>query len=261
MHEQNQSLIEKIKERALSLSISEIGFCSHNGKTAICCLFPYYKGGEESRISLYARSIDYHKVARDKLESLMEPFDNTAEIFVDIGPEDNSSVALKCSLGVMGKNGLIINEELGSWFFIGYALTDVISLPSEDVLQNDLDLKKCLSCNLCIDSCPGNALSDGFDASRCASYISQKKGALTPDEEAILKKSGYIFGCDICQLLCPMNKGKGKIIDEFEKSRILSLDEKELSSMSNRQFLEKYGSYAFSWRGKNVLIRNLKLFE
>ncbi len=261
MYEQNQSLIEKIKERALSLSISEIGFCSHNGKTAICCLFPYYKGGEESRISLYARSIDYHKVARDKLESLMEPFDNNAKIFVDIGPEDNATVALKCNLGVRGKNGLIINKELGSWFFIGYALTDAVSFSSKDSLSEDSSLKKCLSCNLCISSCPGNALSDNFNASRCASFISQKKGTLTPDEEAILKKSGYIFGCDICQLSCPMNKGKGKILDEFKKDRILSFEEEELSSMSNKEFFKKYGSYAFSWRGKNVLLRNLKLFE
>ena len=247
----------EIIKKAEELSIKHIGFCRHGGKSAVCCLFPYFKEGEKSRISVYARSEDYHLILREKLKELMADFDKNALIFADTGPVgEDILIAQKCGLGVRGRNTLLINEEIGSWFFIGYALTDLDLAPSRPKEGS------CLACGLCEKSCPGGALQGGrIDLNRCASYLTQKKGALTPGEEEIIKKSGFIFGCDICQSVCPMNKGKGECMEEFLVNRILSLDESELTKMSGREFLRQYNKRAFSWRGKAPLLRNMKLFD
>lgn len=246
---------EEIIKRAHALGISEIGFCRHRGKAAVCCLFPYYVEGEVSRISVYARGRDYHKVVREKLAALMSPFDPDSEIFSDIGPNEDIYIAQKCGLGVKGRNGLLINKNLGSWFFIGYALTSLSAEPDEP------SFSRCVDCGKCMNACPGGAIGEKFVPEKCASYLTQKKGCLSPGEEAIVKKSGFVFGCDICQSVCPMNRGKGSVLPEFCENRILGLDLSELSSISNREFMRRYGSYAFSWRGKAPLIRNLGLFK
>lgn len=248
-------LKKSIIEKAVSMGIEEIGFCHHKGKTCVCCLFPYYFEDEEKgNISIYARGKDYHIVAKEILEKIISPYTDDFEILVDIGPADNIHVAKKSGLGIIGKNGLLINGRLGSYFFIGYAL---INVP----LESDAPLtSSCLSCNLCITSCPGGALSENsFLAEKCASHISQKKGELNEEEIRILKKSNLIFGCDICQRVCPMNKGKGACLDELKKDRICTLRKEDLSGLSNREFNEKYRDRAFSWRGKNVLLRNLEI--
>lgn len=247
----------EIIKKAETLSIKHIGFCRHNGKSAVCCLFPYYIDGENSRISVYARPKDYHIIVREKLKTLMADFDENALVFADTGPVgEDILIAQKCGLGVRGRNTLLINEEAGSWFFIGYALTDLDLTPSVPKEGS------CLNCGLCEKNCPGGALSGGkIDISRCASHLTQKKGTLTSYEEDIIKRSGFIFGCDICQSACPMNKGKGECIDEFKADRILSLDEEKLSSMSGRKFMREYKDRAFSWRGKAPLLRNMKLFD
>ncbi len=245
---------DEIIKKARSLSISEIGFCRHREKTAVCCLFPYYVPGEVSRISVYARGRDYHKVVREKMALLMADFDPEAGIFSDIGPPEDIPIAQKCGLGVKGKNGLLINKNLGSWFFIGYALTSL------DIEPDAPSFSGCINCGKCARACPGGAIGEKFVPEKCASFLTQKKGELSPEEEAIVKKSGFIFGCDICQSVCPMNAGKGESLSEFAGDRILCLDEEELSSISNREFMRRYSSYAFSWRGKAPLLRNIKLF-
>ena len=245
---------DELIKKARSFGISETGFCSHQGKTAVCCLFPYYVKGEVSRISVYARGRDYHKVVREKMALLLADFDPGAEIFSDIGPHEDILIAQKCGLGVKGMNGLLINKNLGSWFFIGYALTSLDIEPSEP------SFSECIGCGKCARACPGGAIGEKFVPERCASFLTQKKGELSPDEEAIIKRSGFIFGCDICQTVCPMNAGKGTCLPEFSENRILSLDENELSAISNREFMRRYSQYAFSWRGRAPLLRNIKLF-
>lgn len=246
----------EIIKKAHSLGISEIGFCRHNEESAVCCLFPYFVDGEKSRISMYARGKDYHKVILEKLRLLMADFDPSARLFSDIGPPDDILIAQKCGLGVKGKNSLLINKSLGSWFFIGYALTSLSLSPNEPSFSS------CAECGKCIAACPGGALtSDGFTKERCASFLTQKKGELTPSEEEIIKKSGYIFGCDICQTVCPMNLGRGTCMAEFAENRITKLSLPKLCEMTNREFSAEYGDRAFSWRTKAPLIRNMKLYE
>ena len=250
-----KNIKEEIRLAAKELGIEQVGFCIHEKKTAVCCLFPYYvSDSKNANISMYARGVDYHVLAKEKLSTLLSPFTENFEIRVDIGPTDNVEVALKSGLGVIGKNRLLINETLGSYFFIGYALTDLEIEPDSPLTGT------CLSCNRCILSCPGGALSfDGFELSKCASHISQKKGDLSEDEIKILKKSKLIWGCDICQEVCPMNKVPLSAMEEFKKDRIFRLEKDDLEHLSNREFSEKYKDRAFAWRGKSPLLRNIEL--
>lgn len=243
-----------------SLGIEKCGVASYNGKSAIVCLFPYYIGDREGNLSLYARSFDYHSVIKEKLSPVCDFIrtlvpETECEIFADIGPEVDRRLAYEAGLGFYGKNKMLINDALGSYFFIGYILCD-LDLAPDTPLQ-----KTCMGCNLCIESCPGRALDEEFDLSKCASNISQKKGDLTESEIAILKKSGLVFGCDMCQRVCPHNNIAPQPMAEFTEDLIDSLSIEDLEKLSNREFMRKYKNRAFSWRGKEVLRRNLKIIK
>lgn len=246
---------DKIIKKAKELGLTEVGFCFHKNRSAIAVLFPY-RTDTAGNLSIYTRGFDYHIIVKKMLTELISPFTDNFEIFVDIGPSDNIAVAKKCGLGIVGKNNLLINENLGSFFFIGYVLCDLDITPSVEKEGT------CFSCNACIKACPGGALTEnGFIIENCASHISQKKGDLTDSEINILKKSGLIFGCDICQSVCPMNKNKATALPQFCDSIIESLTESDLDSLSERSFKEKYGDRAFSWRGKKVLLRNIEILK
>lgn len=241
-----------------SLGIEKCGVASYEGKSAIVCLFPYYCGENEGNLSLYARGFDYHSVIKKRLSpvcdyiKLLSP-DTGCEIFADIGPEIDRILAYKAGLGFYGKNKMLINDDYGSYFFIGYILCSLKLEPG-----SPLD-KTCIGCNLCIENCPGQALGENFDLNKCASHISQKKGDLTESEIAILRKSGLVFGCDICQRVCPHNKITPKPMQEFSEDLIDSISLGDIEHLSNREFLNKYKNRAFSWRGKSVLVRNIKI--
>lgn len=243
-----------------SLGIEKCGIARYGGKSAIVCLFPYFCGDGEGNLSLYARSLDYHLVIKEKLSPVCDFICTLApeaecQIFADIGPEVDRRLAYEAGLGFYGKNKMLINDDYGSYFFIGYILCD-LDLTPDTPLQ-----KACIGCNRCIESCPGGALGESFDINKCASHISQKKGDLTESEIAILKKSGLVFGCDTCQRVCPHNNITPKPMEEFTKDLIDNINLSDLESLSNREFMKKYKNRAFSWRGKGVLERNINLIE
>lgn len=251
---------EKIRRRAKELGMEKCGFTDYDGKTAIVCLFPYFTGESAGNLSLYARSRDYHIVIKEKLRVLssfiktLSP-DASFDIFADIGPLVDRKLAYRAGLGFYGKNSMLINPDFGSYFFIGYILTDIL-------LESDSPLgTNCLSCNKCILACPGGALKEKFDISKCASHISQKKGALTKEEENILKKSKSVFGCDICQRVCPHNNISKTAMKEFSEDLIFSVTLEDIEALSNRAFMRKYKDRAFSWRGREVLVRNLHILD
>ena len=250
----------KILDYIHSLGIEKCGVANYGGKSAIVCLFPYYVGDSKGNLSLYARSLDYHKVIKEVLAPACDYIkalcpDAECEVFADIGPEIDRHLAYNAGLGFYGKNGMLINDDLGSWFFIGYILCD-LDLEADNPLDTT-----CIGCNKCIESCPGGALGESFCLDRCASHISQKKGDLTDGEIAILKKSGLIFGCDMCQKVCPHNNIVPKPMKEFTEDIIDSLYLEDIENLSNREFMKKYGDRAFSWRGKGVLLRNIEILE
>ncbi|NLW39699.1 MAG: tRNA epoxyqueuosine(34) reductase QueG [Tissierellia bacterium] len=201
--------------------------------------------------------LDYHWVLRDRMEKLIEEIkklkDFNYRYFVDTGPLMDREVANRAGIGYYGKNCSIINDEYGSFIFLGYMLTDL-----ELDIGDKRPASKCGDCTLCIDACPTKALEGPYrvNPKKCISYLTQSKDSI-PYE--LREKMGVkIYGCDTCQRVCPKNKGVKKsdhqeFIPKLTKGY---MDIEELFFISNRQFKDKYGRMAGSWRGKNILKRN-----
>jgi epoxyqueuosine reductase len=163
-------------------------------------------GAPRGWIARYAWGRDYHEIMRSKLEKLRAAINEFApeaetRVYVDTGPVSERAFARFSGLGWMGKNTCLINEEKGSWFFLGVILTSLAlnpDLPAPD---------RCGSCRACLDACPTGALVEPYimDASRCISYLTiELKGAIPQDLRAGM--GANVFGCDICQDVCPWNR-------------------------------------------------------
>jgi Uncharacterized Fe-S protein len=163
-------------------------------------------------ISRYAWGDDYHEVLRKKLEHLLEelrqkcpePFD--ARVYADTGPMNERVLAKYAGLGWLGKNTLLLNERLGSFFFLGTILTSLGLQPSLGSAESP-PVDRCGSCRKCIDACPTTALVEPYvmDARRCISYLTIELRSAIP--EGLREAMGrHIFGCDICQDVCPWNR-------------------------------------------------------
>jgi epoxyqueuosine reductase len=214
---------------------------------------------EEVYFSSSSWGTDYHIVLTEKLEKLaqyiklLEP-NLEYKIAVDKSPLDDRFLAYKAGLGFYGKNNLLINQEYGSYIFLGSLLIN-IDLPKDKPVT-----KSCLDCNLCKEACPTGAITDDgvLNSNLCLSYITQKKGELTLEEESLFTKS--IYGCDICQRVCPHNK---KIDShhhvEFEPSDLEFINVKEYKKLSNKKFKDKYGKLSGAWRGKKIIERNIDI--
>lgn len=238
-----------------------------DAKSIIVAAFPYYAGEiKDSNLSCYCRGYDYHIVIRgimenicSKIEEKVQTIENiNTKIFVDNGPLVDRYLAYISGIGFFGLNGSIITEKYGSYVFIGYIVTNL------DIEKDSPMEKTCLKCKKCIKNCPGNALLDGYNmnAKKCLSYITQKKGELTEKEKNIMKKNKYIFGCDVCQNICPHNeKIEYTNIEEFKNNLIKKLEIEEINQLSNKEFKRKYFDRAFSWRGKGIIKRNLEIME
>jgi epoxyqueuosine reductase len=156
-------------------------------------------------ISRYAWGKDYHNVMRNKLEQLRMAVEKLklnveTRVYVDTGPVVERAFARLSGIGWMGKNTCLINEQKGSWFFLGVILTNLeleLDLPAPD---------RCGSCTRCLEACPTGALVEPYvmDASRCISYFNiELKGAIPGEFRTAIGRN--VFGCDICQDVCPWN--------------------------------------------------------
>lgn len=233
-----------------------------NVKSIIVCAFPYYIGNfNESNLSKYCYGEDYHIVVKDMLQQicnhLSDNIDNfDYKIFADNGPLVDRYLAYLSGIGYFGINNNIITDEYGSYVFIGYILTNY-------EFQSDTPLEKtCIKCGKCVKYCPGNALEGNYqmDPKKCVSYITQKKEELTDEEKEKMRKNKTIFGCDVCQNVCPHNQDvEISNIEEFTTNLITSLSEEEINSISNKEFKRRYNDRAFSWRGRNIIKRNMDI--
>lgn len=233
-------------------------------KCILSFLFPYYvnDGESEKNIALYARPVDYHRMIRSLLSALIKqispafPHDHF-RIIADTSPLVDRWIAYSAGLGFYGKNHCLIHPVWGSFFTIGSILT-TLALPADKPLA-----LSCGNCSLCLKHCPGSVLGTSpFCPRFCKSYLTQKKEALTEKEKTILQKTPLIFGCDACQECCPYNQNiPDSPFEEVKKNRIPCLSREDLENCSNRGFLKKYKNYAFSWRGKKILQRNLLIIS
>ena len=233
-----------------------------NAKSIIVCAFPYYVDEvEESNLSKYCYGEDYHIVAKKYLQKIcdfLEEEINNFEykFFVDNGPLVDRYLAYQSGIGYFGINNNIITDEYGSYIFIGYIVNNY------EFYVDDPLPKTCIKCNKCVKYCPGNAILGNFELNprRCLSYITQKKDDLSEEEMNLIKENKMVFGCDICQEVCPHNKGISITnIEEFKTNLITKLDYNEINDISNKEFKRRYGNRAFSWRGKKIIQRNIEI--
>ena len=179
-------------------------------KSVISLLFNYYPSKEINnnsfKISKYAYGNDYHFIIKDKLKTLLSSMRNEigeidGRVFVDSAPIMEKAWAKKSGLGWIGKNTNLISKKTGSFFFIAEIIVDLELEYDNEVTDH------CGSCTACLDACPTDALYEPYkiDASKCISYFTIEIKDQFPND---LKKdfNDWIFGCDICQDVCPWNK-------------------------------------------------------
>jgi epoxyqueuosine reductase len=177
--------------------------------TLLMNYFPSQQPSQSSpKVSRYAYGKDYHEVIREKLNVLI--FEMRAMIgdlngrgFVDSAPVLERSWAQRSGLGWVGKNGNLINKQSGSYFFIATLIVDV-DLIYDDPFAKDF----CGTCRKCIDACPTEAIRENkvIDGSKCISYFTIELKDLLIPQEMKGKFQDWIFGCDICQEVCPWNR-------------------------------------------------------
>lgn len=225
-------------------------------KTVIVCLFPYFVGEYPTRnMSRYAIINDYHKVCGDILSSL------TAQLkaafpseefmpFIDNSPIREVRAAEAAALGAVGRHGMLIHEIYGSRVFIGTVVTSLELAPIPRAKKN------CFTCNKCVDACPTGAISTDKPLNRalCRSAITQKKSTLTDWEQKQIRAGGFVWGCDVCADVCPMNKS-------IEKTPIKAFYEDITPVLIKENLANIIGKKPYNWRGEKVLLRNISLLE
>jgi epoxyqueuosine reductase len=212
-----------------------------------------FKGKGHGLISRYSYGTDYHLVYRRLFSDLEEAFIKEgiqAKGYADISPIDERFAGLLAGLGFMGKNQLLIHPDHGTYHFLGVLLID------QDFTTTPYIEDSCGDCTLCIDACPPSALHEGgYDKRKCTSYVTQMKDVLTAADIKPMKT--MLFGCDICQRVCPKNKAiKSNYRDVFKPDENSQLHLETLLQKSNKEISRLYKDYAFSYRGGLVLKRN-----
>lgn len=225
-------------------------------RSIIMYLIPYYTV-ETINLSRYAASLDYHLIIKeinDGLISLIQSEFPSANVkgYGDHSPINERHAALIAGLGILGDNGLIINEKYGSYVFAADVITDL----SPDLLGAvpPCEILHCSHCGACKRACPTGILrGEGED---CLSAITQRKGDITEEEQNLMREYNTLWGCDLCQTSCMYNANPMQTpVDFFYRDPIQNLTRDILDSMSDEQF----SSRAFAWRKRQTISRNIDI--
>ena len=213
--------------------------------------------GPGGRVARYAWGADYHEAMKSRLHALADWLGGRSRVFVDDGPLVERDASIRAGLGFRGKNTNLLTP-IGSYVFLGAFLTDVAL---------DIDtpvMKDCGTCRLCIDACPTDALDEAYHlaAERCIAYLTiEHRGPISEDLRPQLGE--WVFGCDICQEVCPYNastRGRPAAWPEFEPWRFgTRLDLLELLNMDDVAFREKFRGSAIKRTKRRGLVRNAAL--
>ncbi|HUG52785.1 MAG TPA: tRNA epoxyqueuosine(34) reductase QueG [Vicinamibacteria bacterium] len=222
---------------------------------------PYSTAAEDGRgwIARYAWGDDYHDVMKERLEDLrarlateLGPMES--RVYVDTGPVVERAWAAAAGLGAWGKNTCLLHPEHGSWFFLGEVITDLEMAP--DAPRADM----CGSCTACLEACPTGAFVAPYvlDARRCISYLTiEVKGAIPEEHRAASGR--HVFGCDICQDVCPWNRRRRAQGDpRFEpREGLMAPDLDALAALDEDGFRELFRRSAVKRAKRRGLLRNV----
>lgn len=212
------------------------------------------------RVARYAWGRDYHQVLRARLETLVDDLTQElsyrpgARFFVDSAPLSERAAAQRSGLGWFGKNTNILVHGVGSWVFLASIILDIDLPPDEPLLTH------CGSCNLCIEACPTGALIDPYtlDNTRCISYQTiENRGSIPSELRPLL--GNWVYGCDICQDVCPVNKSAvSTTIDEFMpiSGEAATPSLIELLEMDTKVYQERFRGSAIKRAKQTGLQRN-----
>ncbi len=194
------------------------------------------------QVASYAQGRDYHRVMKQRMRGLVEELSHRLETnlaarwYVDDGPMLDRAAASRSGLGWFGKNTNILSPGLGSWIFLGQIITD-LELEPDPPLQ-----KSCGSCVQCIEACPTGAIIGPYvlDNTRCISFQTiENRGAIPRELRPLMLD--WIFGCDICQVVCPVNRKAAPATEPaFQRGELATLDLLELLSLTEEGFRERF---------------------
>jgi epoxyqueuosine reductase len=213
------------------------------------------------KISKYAYGRDYHKVVKKKLKTMLQSLkenwgDTDGRFFTDSAPVLEKKWAQLAGLGWMGKNTCIIHPKHGSYFFLCELIID-----AECTYDTPFDTDHCGSCTRCTDACPTQALDTAYqiNATRCISYLTiENKGPIPAEFKS--KMQNWVFGCDICQDVCPWNRFSlpHKEPDFALKPEIEKLSRQEWLEMDEARFNDLFNGSPLKRAGYEGIQRNLK---
>lgn len=214
------------------------------------------------KIAGFAWGEDYHIRVRRLMNAAITEFilnykikSDKFECFVDTSPFIDREIAYLCGLGSYGKNHMLIHNQLGTNFNIGFfyiILDKPLEIQSSFIKERLYD--GCKDCDLCSIACPSKICgNERMNRMKCVSYLTQTKKELNEHEMKLI--GNRLYGCDTCQIVCKSNM-------KLDKSKELyALNLSNLSHMTQRQFKEMYGNTSFAWRGVTIFKRNAKIVE
>jgi epoxyqueuosine reductase len=232
-------------------------------KSVISLLLNYYpaelQNQESYKISKYAYGQDYHHVIKEKLNELLnfiqtEIGEVSGRAFVDSAPVLDKAWAAKSGLGWMGKNSNLITQKVGSFYFIAELIVDL------DLAYDTATTDHCGSCTACIDACPTEAIVAPYvvDGSKCISYFTIELKDNLP-QEMKGKFDDWIFGCDVCQDVCPWNRFSKPHNEPLLKAtpEILSYSKSDWEEITNETFQKVFKNSALKRTKYEGLLRNI----
>ncbi len=232
---------------------------------AVVALLPYRSGIKPKNLSVYASVRDYHKYVEELSKKLDEYVkikhaNGKFKLFADHSPIDEVHAACLGGLGFIGRNGLLINEKYSSFVFLCEIVTNLTEKELNLPQYVEKETRTCINCGACARACPSNCMDerDPRPKTECLSAITQKKGELNESELRLMLENGCIWGCDVCQNVCPYTKNANTTpISYFKEGVISELTTEILDNMSD----EEFKSRPFSWRGREAVRRNAKHYD
>lgn len=199
----------------------------------------FWNDPSKGLISKYAWGRDYHKVLKKKLKRILREIGASGRIYVDTGPILERELAYRAGFGWIGKNAMLINRKLGSYLFLAEVIIKEKMGTDKEEFQPDL----CYNCKRCIDACPTNAIVEPrlIDATRCIGYLTVEYRGVIP-ENLREKMGNWVFGCDICQEVCPYNQKikPTQIEDFYPREGLLAPPLKELLTLTPDEYEKKF---------------------